>query len=60
MDRHEAGKPGVWHYVKCYLHFGALAASGMRMVEQGNHEQLLAKKGRYDELYMTQFAGFAT
>ena len=31
-----------------------------RMVEQGNHEQLLAKKGRYWELYMTQFAGFAT
>ena len=31
-----------------------------RMVEQGNHEQLLAKKGRYYELYMTQFAGFAT
>ena len=30
------------------------------MVEQGNHEQLLAKKGRYWELYMTQFAGFAT
>ena len=31
-----------------------------RMVEQGNHEQLLAKKGCYYELYMTQFAGFAT
>ena len=28
-----------------------------RVVEIGNHEELLAKKGRYYELYMTQFAG---
>lgn len=27
------------------------------IVETGNHEELLAKKGRYYELYMTQFAG---
>lgn len=28
-----------------------------RVVEMGNHEELLAKKGKYYELYMTQFAG---
>ena len=28
--------------------------------ESGSHEELLAKKGRYYELYMTQYAGFAT
>lgn len=31
-----------------------------RIVESGNHEQLLKKQGKYYELYMTQFAGFAT
>lgn len=31
-----------------------------RIVETGNHRELLAKKGRYYELYMTQFAGQAT
>ena len=31
-----------------------------RIVETGNHEELLEKKGRYYELYMTQFAGNAT
>lgn len=30
------------------------------IVETGNHEELLAQKGRYYELYMTQFAGNAT
>ena len=28
-----------------------------RIVETGNHEELIEKKGRYYELYMTQFAG---
>ena len=28
-----------------------------RIVEQGDHETLLAQKGKYYELYMTQFAG---
>ncbi|MBE6551132.1 MAG: ABC transporter ATP-binding protein [Ruminococcaceae bacterium] len=28
-----------------------------RVVETGNHEELLAKQGRYYSLYMTQFAG---
>lgn len=28
-----------------------------RVVEIGNHEELLAQKGRYYDLYMTQFAG---
>lgn len=28
-----------------------------RVVEIGNHEELLEKKGKYYELYMTQFAG---
>lgn len=28
-----------------------------RVVEQGNHKELLAKKGRYYNLYQTQFAG---
>lgn len=31
-----------------------------RIVESGNHESLLSQKGKYYELYMTQFAGFAT
>ena len=31
-----------------------------QIVEAGNHRELLAKKGRYYELYMTQFAGQAT
>ena len=30
------------------------------IVESGNHEQLLARQGRYYRLYMTQFAGQAT
>ncbi|MCD8149335.1 MAG: ABC transporter ATP-binding protein/permease [Clostridiales bacterium] len=29
------------------------------IVETGNHEDLLAKKGKYYELYMTQYAGIA-
>lgn len=31
-----------------------------RIVESGNHDELLAQKGKYYELYMTQYAGFAT
>lgn len=31
-----------------------------RIVEQGSHESLLARKGKYYELYMTQYAGFVT
>ncbi len=31
-----------------------------RIVETGNHEELLARKGKYYDLYMTQFAGVAT
>ncbi len=31
-----------------------------KIVESGNHEQLLARKGKYYDLYMTQYAGFAT
>lgn len=30
-----------------------------RIVESGNHTELIAEKGRYYELYMTQFAGNA-
>lgn len=30
------------------------------IVESGSHEELLAKQGKYYELYMTQYAGFAT
>ena len=31
-----------------------------QIVESGNHDALLARKGKYYELYMTQYAGFAT
>lgn len=31
-----------------------------RIVESGSHETLLLQKGKYYELYMTQYAGFAT
>lgn len=31
-----------------------------KMVESGSHDELLNKKGKYYELYMTQYAGFAT
>lgn len=31
-----------------------------RIAEQGNHEELLARRGKYYELYMTQYAGIAT
>ena len=31
-----------------------------RVVEMGNHEELLARQGKYYELYMTQFAGNKT
>lgn len=31
-----------------------------RIVETGSHKELLDKKGRYYQLYMTQFAGQAT
>ena len=30
------------------------------IVESGSHEELLAKGGKYHELYMTQYAGFVT
>ena len=31
-----------------------------KIVESGNHMSLLKQKGKYYELYMTQYAGFAT
>ena len=31
-----------------------------QIAEQGTHASLLEKKGKYYELYMTQYAGFAT
>lgn len=31
-----------------------------QIVEQGTHEELLARQGKYYALYMTQFAGFST
>lgn len=33
---------------------------GGRIVESGSHDRLLARKGKYYELYMTQYAGFVT
>lgn len=33
---------------------------GGHIVESGNHETLLSKQGKYYELYMIQYAGFAT
>lgn len=43
------------------LENGKIAACGSqgRIVEQGSHEELLERQGKYHELYMTQFAGFA-
>lgn len=31
-----------------------------RIIEDGTHNELLEKKGKYYELYMTQYAGIAT
>ena len=31
-----------------------------RIVEEGTHNELLEQKGKYYELYMTQYAGIAT
>ena len=31
-----------------------------RIVEQGNHRELMDRKGKYYELYMSQYRGFAT
>ena len=31
-----------------------------RIIEEGTHNELLEKKGKYYELYMTQYAGIAT
>lgn len=31
-----------------------------QILESGSHDDLLAQKGKYYELYMTQYAGFAT
>lgn len=31
-----------------------------KIVESGDHDSLLAQKGKYYQLYMTQYAGFAT
>ena len=31
-----------------------------RIVEQGDHRQLMDRKGKYYELYMSQYKGFAT
>ena len=30
------------------------------IVESGSHDALLSQKGKYYDLYMTQYAGFAT
>ena len=30
-----------------------------RIVESGSHDSLLAQKGKYYDLYMTQYAGFS-
>ena len=31
-----------------------------RIIEEGTHNELLEKKGKYYELYMTQYVGIAT
>ena len=30
------------------------------IVERGSHDELLSQKGKYYDLYMTQYKGFAT
>ena len=37
-----------------------VVVDGGRIAEQGTHDELLAQRGKYYELYMTQYAGFAT
>ena len=37
-----------------------IVLDGGHIVESGNHEELLAAKGKYYELYQTQFAGMKT
>lgn len=37
-----------------------IVMDGGQIVERGDHNSLLAKKGKYYELYQTQYSGFAT
>ena len=37
-----------------------MVISGGKVVEAGDHDELLAQKGCYYELYQSQFAGIAT
>lgn len=37
-----------------------VVVKGGVIVEEGSHDELLAKKGEYEKLYQNQFAGFAT
>lgn len=65
----------MWKYVKKYIPLAILAIMLMigevlvdliqpnfmsQIVEIGSHNDLIDKKGKYYELYMTQYAGFAT
>ena len=37
-----------------------VVVSAGKIVEEGDHEELLAKKGEYYKLYQNQFAGIST
>lgn len=65
----------MWKYVKKYIPLAILAIMLMigevlvdliqpnfmsQIVDDGSHNDLIDKKGKYYELYMTQYAGFAT
>ena len=37
-----------------------VVVDGGKIAEVGNHDELIEKKGKYYDLYQTQFAGIAT
>ncbi len=49
-----------WYLLAPLFMVGEIAMDQGRVVEMGNHEELLERQGYYYKLYMTQFAGKET